>query len=132
MRNWTPDRVRRVFHVAVICGIFLAGCGPTDKPQPKVAGTQASSSGTLLSLPAALEGDFSLSVEKGPVDEKGVSEANFGTLTVNGVEHLVQIAGTVLGAAGLPRAGGKVRATLASRTDQYGPPTYIITAMEKL
>ena len=93
---------------------------------------QHSPGGTLSSLPVTLEGVFSLSVEKGPVDEKGVSEANFGTLTVNGVEHLVQVSGTVLSAAGLPRTGGKAKATLGSRTDQYGAPTYVITAMEKL
>jgi hypothetical protein len=86
----------------------------------------------LSSLPATLEGVFSLSVEKGEVDEKGVSEINFGTLTVNGVEHLVQVSGSVLSVAALPRHGGKVKATLGSRTDRYGAPTYIITAMEKV
>jgi len=110
--------MRRALHVAILCGIFLAGCGPT--------------SGTLPSLPVTLEGVFLLSVEKGPVDEKGISEANFGTLTVMGAEYLVQVSGTVLGASGVPRTGGKVRATLGSRTDQYGPPSYIITAMERL
>ena len=85
-----------------------------------------------MSLPATVEGTFSISVEKGDVDDKGISEVNFGTLAVNGVEHLVQVAGTVMRAAQVPREGGKVRATLGSRTDAYGAPTYIITAMEKL
>jgi hypothetical protein len=115
-----------------MCGLFLASCGRAEKPQPKGTGMQNSSSNALSSLPATLEGVFSLSVEKGEVDEKGVSEANFGTLTVNGVEHLVQVSGAVLSAAALPRVGGKVKATLGSRTDQYGAPTYIVTAMEKL
>ena len=85
----------------------------------------------MTTLPATVEGTFSISVEKGGVDDKGLSEVNFGTLAVNGVEHLVQVSGTVLSAARLPREGGKVRATLGSRTDQYGAPTYIITAMER-
>lgn len=123
---------RRALYIAVVCGLFLASCDLAEKPQPKEGGMQNSSSGTLSSLPVTLEGVFSLSVEKGPVDEKGVSEANFGTLTVNGVEHLVQVSGAVLSAAAVPRAGGKVKATLGSRTDLYGAPTYIITAMEKL
>jgi hypothetical protein len=83
-------------------------------------------------LPATVEGIFFISVEKGDVDDSGISEANFGTLSVNGVEHLVQVSGVVLSAARVPREGGKVRATLGSRTDQYGPPTYVITAMERL
>jgi len=86
----------------------------------------------MPALPATLDGIFSVSVEKGPVDENGVSEANFGVLAVNGVEHLVQVSGPVLSAAKLPREGGKVRATLGSRTDVYGAPTYIITAMNRL
>lgn len=86
----------------------------------------------MMTLPATLEGTFSISVEKGDVDDKGVSELNFGVLAVNGVEHLVQVSGPVLSTARLPREGGKVRATLGSRTDLYGAPTYIITAMERL
>jgi len=86
----------------------------------------------MITLPATVEGTFSISVEKGDVDDQGVSEVNFGTLAVNGVEHLVQVSGKVLSAARIPRDGGRVRATLSSRTDQYGAPTYIITEMEKL
>jgi hypothetical protein len=86
----------------------------------------------MMTLPATLEGTFSISVEKGDVDDQGISEVNFGVLAVNGVEHLVQVSGSMLGAARIPREGGKVRATLGSRTDQYGVPTYIITAMEML
>jgi len=115
-----------------MCGLFLASCDSTEKPKQKGGSVQNSSSGALSSLPVTLEGVFSLNVEKGPVDEKGVSEANFGALTVNGVDYLVQVSGAVLSAAAVPRTGGKVKATLGSRTDQYGPPTYIITAMEKL
>jgi hypothetical protein len=111
-------------YIAVMCALFLAACGPAEKPQPK-------GPSMLSSLPVTLEGVFSLSVEKGEVDEQGISEANFGTLAVNGVEHLVQVSGAVLRAAAIPRTGGKVKATLGSRTHQYGAPTYIITAMEK-
>jgi hypothetical protein len=106
------NRMRR-FLVAVGCALVI-GCGPKE-----------------LTLPVTVEGMFTVSVEKGPVDDKGVSEANFGTLVVDGVQHLVQVSGTVLGAAKLPREGAKVKATLGSRTDQYGPPTYIITAIER-
>ena len=86
----------------------------------------------MMTLRATVEGAFSISVEKGDVDDKGVSEVNFGTIAVNGVEHLVQVSGRVLSAAGIPREGGRVRATLGSRTDEYGAPTYIITAMDRL
>lgn len=117
--------MRKALYMAVICVFFLAGCGPSGKPQ-------AASNAQLLSLPATVEGSFAVSVEKGPVDDKGISEANFGTLAVNGVEHLVQVSGAVMTAGRVPREGAKVRATLGSRTDEYGAPTYIITAMEKL
>ena len=122
---------RGALYMALVCGFFLVGCDSTEKPQAKGGGMKNSSSGALSSLPVTLEGVLAVSVEKGPVDEKGISEANFGTLTVNGVEHLVQVSGAVLSAAAVPRTGGKVKATLGSRTDLYGTPTYIITAMEK-
>ena len=107
--------------VSMTCVLALAACG-RGTPERKAPGA--------LTLPATLEGTFSVSVEKGDVDESGVSELNFGVLVVDGVEHLVQVSGPVLKAAGLPREGGRVKATLGSKTDQYGAPTYVITAME--
>ena len=124
-------KVQRAFFIAAGCALVVIGCGPKETPE-KASGAQPLSSGTMMILPATVEGTFSISVEKGDVDDKGVSEVNFGALTVNGVEHLVQVSGTLVRAAEIPREGGKVRATLGSRTDVYGAPTYIITAMEKL
>ena len=121
---------RSALCVAMLCALLLVGCDPAKPPAGSAA--PSSSSHTLATLPVTLEGMFVVSVEKGDVDANDISEANFGTLTVAGVDHLVQVSGAVLGPAGLPRTGGKVRATLGSRTDSYGPPTYIITAMERL
>ena len=124
--------VQSTLFFALVCAMLVNGCGPEESPEQKASGAQSRGSSMMMSLPAKIEGRFSISVEKGDVDDKGISEVNFGTLTVNGVEHLVQVSGTVLNAAKIPREGGKVRATLGSRTDAYGAPTYIITAMEKL
>ena len=97
-----------------------------------VAASSAAVSIPADALPVILEGKFELSVEKGDVNAAGISEINFGTLDVNGAMHVVQLSGAVLGAAGLDRAGGVVRMTLGSRTDAYGVPTYIVTAMKKV
>lgn len=126
-----PLPVRSAVCVAMLCGLLVAGCDPAKSPSQGSA-APSSSSRTLATLPVTLEGMFVVSVEKGDVDANDISELNFGTLSVAGVDHLVQVSGGVLGASGLPRTGGKVRATLGSRTDLYGPPTYIITAMERL
>jgi hypothetical protein len=120
------------FFIAAGCALVVIGCGQEETPEQKASETQTPRSSTMITLPATVEGTFSISVEKGDVDDQGVSEVNFGTLAVNGVEHLVQVSGKVLSAARIPRDGGRVRATLSSRTDQYGAPTYIITEMEKL
>ena len=125
-------KVQRTLFIAVCCALGVIGCGPKDAQEQQTSGTRILKSSTVMTLPATVEGTFSISVEKGDVDDKGISEVSFGTLTVSGVEHLVQVSGTVLSAAGIPREGGKVRATLGSRTDAYGAPTYIITAMERL
>lgn len=109
----------RTVALAVLCGIVLSACGPKGGVD-------------FTTLPTTVEGMFAVSVEKGPVDANGISEANFGTINVNGKEHLVQVTGAVLAASGVPRIGGKVKATLASRTDEYGAPTYIVSAMQKL
>jgi hypothetical protein len=126
-----PLPARSALCVSMLCALLLAGCDPARPPAPGSAAA-ASSSASLATLPVTLEGMFVVSVEKGDVDENDISEVNFGTLTVAGVDHLVQVSGAVLGASGLPRTGGQVRATLGSRTDRYGPPTYIITAMARL
>ena len=118
--------------VAAGCALLLIGCGPKETPEPKASATQTQGSSAMMTLPATVEGSFLISVEKGDVDDQGVSEINFGTLAVNGVEHLVQVSGAVMRAGRVPREGAKVRATLGSRTDEYGAPTYIITAMERL
>jgi hypothetical protein len=97
-----------------------------------VAATSAAVSIPAYALPVTLEGKFELSVETGDVSAAGVSEFNFGTLDVKGAMHLVQISGAVLGASGVSRDSNIVRATLGSRTDAYGAPTYIVTAMTKV
>jgi hypothetical protein len=122
----------RTLLIAAGCAVVVIACGPKESPEQNASGTQTVRSSAIMILPATVEGTFAISVEKGDVDDKDISEVSFGTLSVNGVEHLVQVSGTLVRAAGIPREGGKVRATLGSRTDVYGAPTYIITAMEKL
>ena len=125
-------RLANTIVIALAYGMLLGGCDSSQAPPPKSPETRMAGSTPIASLPAVVEGAFAISVEKGDVDDKGISEVSFGTLTVNGTEYLVQVSGTVMRASGVPREGARVRATLGSRTDQYGPPTFIITAMQRL
>lgn len=100
--QWT-----RSIAVGCVCGLVIIGCGREGPPEQKASGTQPSRSNMMMSLPATVEGTFSISVEKGDVDDAGISAVNFGTLAVNGAEHLVQVSGAVLRAAQVPREGGR-------------------------
>lgn len=117
---------------ACLLALVLAGCAAGETPKAAASGQRGAVSIPADSLPVTLEGKFELRVEKGDVDAAGVSELNFGMLEVNGAMYLVQMSGVVLSAAGLGRENGAVRATLGSRIDAYGAPTYIVTAMTKV
>jgi hypothetical protein len=111
---------------------LTAGCGTREE-----AGTTAGDAGVDLSnLPLTVEGMLVADVGEGDVDEDGdggeYSEVNFGTLTVGGEEILVQVSGSVLKAANLPEAEGKVRATIGSKSSESGATYYEITDLERL
>jgi hypothetical protein len=112
----------------LLASSILIGCGSAE--------TDSSDSGaasvSLESLPATLEGDLVIDVAEGDVEEDGTSEYNAATLTVNGEEILVEVSGSILQSAGLSEAGGKVRATLSSKTEEYGVTVYVVSSLERL
>jgi hypothetical protein len=119
----------RFLVIAALVGIS-AGCSSSDEPAKK----QTASSVDLSSLPVTVEGMLVADVGEGDVDEDGgdeYSEINFGTLTVGSEEIMVQVSGSVLRSASLPEGGGKVRATLGSKSDEYGATYYEITRLER-
>lgn len=111
---------------------LMAACGSRE------SGPSGESAGgvDLTSLPVTLEGMLAADVGEGDVDEDSeggeYSEINFGTLTVGSEEILVQVSGDVLRAANLPQAQGQVRATIGSKSDDYGATYYEITTLERL
>lgn len=111
---------------------LTSGCGTREE-----SGTAAHSRDVDLStLPLTVEGTLVADVGEGDVDEDGdggeYSEVNFGTLTVGGEEILVQVSGSVLRSANLPEAEGEVRATIGSKSSEYGATYYEITELERL
>lgn len=122
----------RTLLLVIAVGVFSVGCGSGgDGASPSSASVV-----DLSTLPVTLEGMLMADIAEGDVDEDDeggeYSEFNFGTLTVGSQEILVQVSGELLRSAGLPEAEGRVRATLGSKTDEYGVTTYTITALEKL
>jgi hypothetical protein len=119
--------IRLSLLAALVC--FSAGCGSSDPADSKQADTTVD----LSSLPVTVEGRLVADVSEGDVDDEGeseYSEINFGTLTVGSNEIMVQVSGSVLRSANLPEAGGDVRATLGSKSDEHGPTYYEITSLE--
>lgn len=117
----------KIFAILLTSSILI-GCGSAET-EPSDPGPTAIS---LASLPATLEGDLVIDVAEGDVEEDGTSEFNAATLTVNGEEILVEVGGSILQSAGLPESGGKVRATLSSKTEEYGVTVYVVSSLERL
>ena len=111
--------------LAVIVGI--AACGSHEQSV-----SSSSPPGTLSSLPATVDGLLVADVAEGDIDDEGTSEFNFGTLTVGDEELLVEVSGSLLRSAGVPDTGANVRATLGSKSEQFGATTYKITALSRL
>lgn len=115
----------------VVLACLAAGCSSGDPSGQQPDSTTVD----LSSLPVTLEGMLVADIGEGDVDEDegggGYSEVNFGTLTVGSEEILVQVSGDVLRSANLPEAQGKVRATIGSKSDEYGPTYYQITSIER-
>lgn len=118
----------RSMFTAVLLSLALMGCG-SGAP----SAVSASAGGANLEvLPATVEGQLVIEVAEGDVEEGGASAFNFGTLTVDGQEIAIEVDGSVMSAAGVPEEGGKARAVLGSKSDQYGLMTYKITSLTKL
>jgi hypothetical protein len=113
--------------VVIVLALALAACGSAEQ---SVSATSPTPS--VASLPATVEGMLVVDVAEGDVDDEGTSEFNFGTLTVGDDDLMVEVGGSLLQSAGVPEAGAKVRATLGSKTEQYGATTYRITALSRL
>lgn len=103
---------------------LLAACGGNDTPADGAAPG-------FGPLPATVEGFLVADVSEGDVDEAGYSSLNFGTLSVEGEEVMVEVSGELLSRAGIPPEGAEVRATLGSSSEQYGVTSYTITALER-
>ena len=112
-----------------VASLMLAACGAGDPAST----TSGSSISAVASLPVTLEGELVADIAEGDVDGEGTSEFNFGSLTVNGEEIPVQVSGSVMQSAGLTgESSGKVRATISSKTDEYGSTIYTVSALQRL
>ena len=110
---------------AASVSVLLLACGSNESPAGGGVGL------VLVSLPATVEGELAADVAEGPTNDEGYSEINFGTLTVDGRDIGVQVSGSVLQSVGLHDGIGKVRATLTSKTDQYGQTVYTIASLQR-
>jgi hypothetical protein len=117
--------IRLALLATLVC--LCAGCGSSDPADSKQAGNTVD----LSNLPVTVKGNLVADVSEGEVDDEGGSEFNFGTLTVGSQEIMVQVSGSVLQSANLPEDGGNVRATLGSKSDDYGATYYEITSLER-
>jgi hypothetical protein len=108
--------------------LFLAACGNRTPESP----ADSISTASLATLPATVEGMLVVDVAEGEVDEEGTSEFNFGTLTLGNEDISIQVSGSILQSADLSEEGGKVRATLGSKTEQFGETFYTITSLQRL
>ncbi len=121
---------RALVIAALAC--FFAACSSGDQP----ASRNTASTVDLSSLPVTVEGLLVADVGEGDVDEEGdgdeYSEFNFGTLTVGSEEIPVHVSGSVLRSANLPEAEGRVRATIGSKSEEYGHTYYQIISLQRL
>lgn len=69
---------------------------------------------------------------EGDVDDDDYSEVSFGSLTMGDEEIPVQVSGLVLRSARISPDGGHVRATLSSKSDEYGYTYYQISSLSRL
>jgi hypothetical protein len=114
------------FVAAASLSLLLAACG-SDSGSPAAAGGSAA----FADLPATVEGWLEISVEEGDVGEDGVSDFNFGSLTVGGEELMVEVSGSLLSKARIPPEGAEVRAVLGSKSEQYGATSHKITELSR-
>jgi hypothetical protein len=106
---------------------LISACSSNNSDQ-----TVQSTVSVLGKLPATIDGVLTVDVAEGDVDEEGTSEFIFGTLTVGSEEIPIQISGSVLTSAGISEDGGKVTATLGSKSDEFGLTTYTVTSLQRM
>ena len=78
-------------------------------------------------LPATVEGQLVIDVPADEVEENEERIA-FGTLTVGGKEYAVEVPEAM--AAKVPAGGGAASVTLGEESEEFGFPTYKVTAVE--
>lgn len=115
--------------------MLCAGCGGAPRE---------SGGGEIVVLPEdtawphVVEGALEVAVEEGEVDDDGLSEINFGSVTTAEGAVMVALSAAVLRAAGLSRddfaADRRVRATLDGPSPYSDPryPTYRVTTLERV
>ena len=124
-----PEPAVRNSLLALAFLAFATACGSQDEP---AAADGDAAPTALATLPATLEGELTISVSEGDVDEGSEwSDINFGDLTVDGEEIAIEVTGDVLAASGIPAdfETARVRATIRGKS-QFD--NYEITKLEKL
>ncbi|MEO8671631.1 MAG: hypothetical protein ABI411_09985 [Tahibacter sp.] len=124
--------MRREFFAVVLFSLVVSACGSDERASPAAKASAAAPSLNLDHLPATVEGVLEVVVEEGDEDDEGSAEFVFADLKVGSKSIPIQLNGAVLKRAGVPAEGGRVRVTLGSKSTQYGPENYVVTAVEKL
>lgn len=119
--------MRRLLFAALLASAVLGSNHVAANPNSKSGALDAS-----ITLPTTVEGFLVIEAADGDVDAAGTFENNYGTFTVGTLEIAVEISGSVLKPIALPPAGGRVLATLGSRSDEFGFPLYIVTVLRRL
>jgi len=112
-----------VLFASAVLGLTYANASP---------GSKSPALDASVVLPATVEGFLIIEASDGNIDAAGTSESNFGTLAVGELDIAVEVSGAVLKPVALPQKGGRVRATLGSRNDEFGFPLYIVTELRRL
>lgn len=119
--------MRSLLLVALLASAVLGSTLSAASPNSKSPALDAS-----IVLPATVEGFLVIEAADGDVDAAGTFENNYGTLTVGKLGIAIEVSGSVLKPVALPPTGGRVRATLGSRSDEFGFPLYVVTALKRL
>lgn len=119
--------MRGLFLSVALVSILLSACGSNHADSSASPATTA-----VATLPTTVEGTLTVDVAEGDTDATDTSQFNFGTLAVGNEQISVQVSGSVLSAAGIAGDGVKVKATLGSKSEQFGGTTYTVTALQRL
>jgi hypothetical protein len=115
--------VHRFCVVALSLGLVMGGCGKEGPTSPPSVKANHSSTTSVGSLPATLEGQLTLDHS----NDWGV----WGTFTVSGTEYHVAIPASIYDASKLGDDGGKARLTLSAKGSESGMEIYQVSAAEK-